>query len=149
MIVRDLRTLKRVFDALGAELIGPRPDFRREMVAVVTTAGSRLTRIRVGRVFEKNGVLQVHYIVVNPKPGCPVPAKLTARSITTQVFAQPYHIVALPNYRGRIRFVRHDVKIRCDAITTGSLAISEDLPLSKSKTMVVAPVKAAAGIAVK
>jgi hypothetical protein len=148
-IVRGAWRLKQVVDALGAELIGPRPDFRKEMVAVVTTPGTVLTRIRVGRIFEKNGVLRVHYTVVNPWPGCPLPASLRAEVAKPYCFAQPYHLVALPIWRGPIRFVRHDVRIRCDAAKTGSLSVVEELPLSASKALVAEPVTAMEGTAVK
>ena len=83
----------------------------------------------------QSGELVVHYLVVNPGPGCLIPA----------VFAQPYHLVALPKHAGPVRFVRHDVKVRCDAPRTGVLQIDEalDLALAPSPAVkkVAAPVK--------
>jgi hypothetical protein len=124
-IVRNPRRFKWVVDQLDALLVGDRPDFRKEMVAVVTTRGTSLTRIRVGRTYIQNGVLQVHYTVVNPGPGCLLPA----------VFGQPYHLVALPLFRGPVRFVRHDVKIRCDAVRTGVATIDRALDLSNARVL--------------
>ena len=123
-IIRNMRRFKWVVTKLGAHIVGARPDFRREMVAVVTTRGSSLTRIRVGRTFIKDGVMYVHYRVVNPGPGCLIPVK----------FGQPYHLVALPRFRGPVRFVRHDVKIRCDAVRTGNKIIDRPLDLMNART---------------
>ena len=122
-IVRSKSRLREVMTALGAELTGKKPKFRKEMVAVVTVPGTTMTRIRVGRVYEKDGVLQVHYQVVNAGPGY---AKVDA-------FAQPYHIVALPRFKGEIRFIRHDISIRTDAYRTGVLDVSRSLDLISAK----------------
>jgi hypothetical protein len=48
---------------------------------------------------------------------------------------QPYHLVAMPRFRGPIRFVRHDVPIRCDAYRTGVLRIDESLDLRDAVEM--------------
>jgi len=121
-IVKNVARLKEVVDALGAEITGRVPNFRREMVAAVTIAGSSLTAVRVGRIVEKDGELVVHYVVTNPGPGCKVPA----------VFAETYHLVALPKFGGPVRFVRHDVSVRCDAPTTGVLDVAETLDLGQA-----------------
>ena len=122
-IVRSKSRLREVMTALGAELTGKKPKFRKEMVAVVTVPGTTMTRIRVGRVYEKDGVLQVHYQVVNAGPGY---AKVDA-------FAQPYHIVALPRFNGDVRFIRHDISIRTDAYRTGVLDVARPLDLITAK----------------
>jgi hypothetical protein len=125
-IVRNNRRLKWVVDQLGAQIVGARPNFRKEMVAVVTTRGTSLTRIRVGRTLIKNGVMVVHYTVVNPGPGCLVPVK----------FGQPYHLVVLPKFRGPVvRFVRHDLKVRCDAPRTGVTRIDRTLDLAETRVI--------------
>jgi hypothetical protein len=122
-IVRSKRRIKEVLRDLGATPTGDHPRFRREMVAVVTTTGTSLTRIRVARVYEQDGALLVHYRVTKPGPGCTLPA----------VLAQPYHLVVLPRFDGEIRFVRHDVSIRCDAYRTGVLEVEKSLDLTAAR----------------
>jgi hypothetical protein len=124
-IVRDNRRLRKVVESLGAELTGKRPDFRREMVAVVTTPGTSWTRIRVMRAVVKGGTLFVHYRV----------CRAASTDALAAVFGQPYHLVAMPRFRGPIRFVRHDVPIRCDAYRTGVLRIDESLDLRDAVEM--------------
>ncbi len=124
-IVRNVRRFQWVVNQLNAQIVGARPDFRKEMVAVVTTRGTSLTRIRVGRTLIKDGVMIVHYTVVNPGPGCLIPA----------VFGQPYHLVALPKFRGPIRFIRHDRTICCDAVRTGVLTIDRSLDLMNARVV--------------
>ena len=122
-IIRNKRRLKEAIHELGAGLSGPRPNFRKEMAAIVTVPGTSNTRIRVSRIYEKDGELQVHYTVCNPGPGCTLVSKK----------ARAYHIVALPKFKGTIRFVRHDISIRCDAYRTGVLDIEKSLDLVKAR----------------
>ncbi|MHC4472216.1 MAG: hypothetical protein ACYS99_14795 [Planctomycetota bacterium] len=124
-VVKSAARFAEVVDALDAVIVGRRPNFKREMVAVVTTAGTSLTNVRVRRIVEKDGELRIHYVVTNPGPGCLLPA----------VFAQPYHIVALPKFGGPVRFVRHDLSIRCDAVKTGVLDVAESLDLLQADTI--------------
>lgn len=119
-VIRKATRFKRVVDALGAKVTGRRPDFATEMVAAVVVPGSTLTSVRVGRIVEKDGKLRVHYVVTNPAGPCDV----------ASAFAEVYHLVALPKFSGPVEFVRHDVKIRCDAAKTGVLDIDADLGLS-------------------
>ncbi len=121
-IVRNVRRFNRVVGKLNAQIVGARPDFRKEMVAVVTTRGTSLTRIRVGRTLIENGTMVVHYTVVNPGPGNLIPV----------TFGQPYHLVALPRFRGPVRFVRRDVLVRSDAVRTGVLTIDRALDLGNA-----------------
>lgn len=119
-VIRKGVRFKEVIDALGAMVTGKRPDFRRELVAAVVVSGSTLTSVRVGRVIEKDGVLHVNYSVTNPGTDCKVASAV----------AEVYHLVALPKFSGPVRFVRHDVSIRCDAVKTGVLDVAESLDLS-------------------
>jgi hypothetical protein len=50
-----------------------------------------------------------------------------------EVFSQPYHLVVLPKFKGSIRFVRHDIKVRSDAYRTGILDVEESLDLVAAK----------------
>jgi hypothetical protein len=74
----------------------------------------------VGRIVSKDGVLYVNYSVTNPGTKCEV----------ASVFAEVYHLVALPKFSGPVKFVRHDVAIRCDAVLTGTLDVAESLDLA-------------------
>jgi len=119
-VIRKGERFKKVVDELGAKVTGHRPNFRREMVTAVVVSGSTLTSVRVGRIVEKDGVLTVNYSVTSPGTICDVPS----------AFAEVYHLVALPKFSGPVKFVRHDVSIRCDAVKTGVLDVAESLDLS-------------------
>jgi len=119
-MIRKAGRFEEVVKALDAVVTGRKPNFRREMVAAVVVDGSTLTSVRIGRIIEKDGVLRVHYSVTNPGTICDVPS----------VLAEVYHLVALPKFSGPVTFVRHDVRIRCDADRVGTLDIATRLDLA-------------------
>ena len=52
--------------------------------------------------------------------------------VSPDVITETYHMVALPKHGGPVRFVRHDLRVRCDAPKAGTLDVSEPLGLVMS-----------------
>jgi hypothetical protein len=124
-IIRQPPRFREVVEELGAKVTGEKPDFRREMVAAVVIGGSQLATVQFGRIFEKDGTLKVHYTVTNIGPGYE----------KADVFAETWHMVALPKFAGPVEFVRHDIKVRADADRVGTLEVADSLDLTGVKAL--------------
>ena len=78
----------------------PAVDFSKEMVVGVFL-GTRRTSgyaVEIVRTREENGALVVQYVETQPAP----------RAITAQVITMPYHLVAVPQRTGEVRFEKVD-----------------------------------------
>jgi hypothetical protein len=78
----------------------PVVDFSREMVVGVFL-GTRRTSgygVEIVRTREENGALIVQYVETQPSP----------RTVTAQVITMPYHLVAIPQRTGEVRFEKVD-----------------------------------------
>jgi hypothetical protein len=76
----------------------PAVDFSKEMVVGVFS-GSRPTAghsVEIVRAVERDGNLVVEYVEKSPDP----------RAMTAQVITIPYHLVAIPNRPGEVKFER-------------------------------------------
>jgi hypothetical protein len=130
-VTRDPTRLREIVGALGAEITGRKPNLRREMVAAVTVSGTVRTTVRIGRILEADGTLEIHYMVTNAECDVSEVASLDLEAPELAPFTK-YHLVALPQHGGPIRFVRHDLRVRCDAALTGVLDVAEPLALISS-----------------
>jgi protease stability complex PrcB-like protein len=84
----------------GDDRPAPVVDFSKEMVVGVFL-GTRRTSgygVEIVRTREENGALVVQYVETPPSP----------RAVTAQVITMPYHLVAVPQRPGEVKFERVD-----------------------------------------
>ena len=84
----------------AGERPAPAVDFTKEMVVGVFL-GSRRTSgfsVEIVRTHDENGALIVEYVESQPSP----------RTVTAQVITMPYHLAAIPQRAGDVKFVKVD-----------------------------------------